>query len=125
MGIYISGIQKNLKLKSHNPDTILWSPNGNLIGVSSQNIMNKFLTIYDSRNKNAAYQIKIYSNSIISKFAWLSNNIVATDGFNEKFKNVFSLLDIRKNNNHHSNNPFSTIEIEKYILMIIPFVNRE
>ena len=114
-----------MKYKSDNPITILWSPNGDLIGVSSGSITNRFLSIYDPRNKNAVYQVKLYPKSIISKFAWLDNNTIATICFNEKFKNALSLIDIRKNNNHHSNNPFSTIEIEKYTSKIIPFFNPE
>ena len=117
-----------MKFKSNKPNTILWSPNGDLIGVSNKGFfnMNKFLTIYDPRNKNAENQNLIYQESIISKFAWIDNNTVATVGIDTKNKNILSLLDIRKNNNfQYRNNPFSTIEIDKNISMITPFINPE
>ena len=117
-----------IKFRAHSPNTILWSPNGDLIGVSTKNIMNKFLTIYDPRNKNEVCQNQIYQEAIITKFAWLDNNTVVTVGNDNEDKNkiILNLLDIRKNNkSQNKNNPFSTIEIDKYKSEIIPFVNPE
>ena len=114
------------KIKSHNPNTILWSPNGDLIGVSTKNIMNKFLTIYDARNKNEVCQNQILQETRITKFAWLDNNTVVTVSFDDKDKNILNFLDIRKNNkSQNKNNSFSTIIIDKYSSEIVPFVNPE
>ena len=108
------------KIKSHNPNAILWSPNGDLIGVSTKSIMNKFLTIYDPRNKNEICQNQIHQETRITKFAWLDNNTVVTVGYDDKNKNILNFLDIRKNNkSQKKNNPFSTIEIDKYTSEIV------
>jgi len=99
----------------YNPNTILWSPNGDLIGVTTKN---KFLTIYDPRNRNAVFQDQISQNSLITKFAWLDNNNVATVGINSDNKKVLSILDIRKFF-------LSSIEIDQYTLVTVPYVNPE
>ena len=100
---------------SYNPSSILWSPNGDLIGVTTKN---KFLTIYDPRNRNAVFQDQIIQNSLITKFAWLDNNYVATVGINSDNKKVLSILDIRKFF-------LSSIEIDQYTLVTVPYVNPE
>ena len=80
-----------IKFRAHSPNTILWSPNGDLIGVSTKNIMNKYLTIYDPRNKNEVCQNQIYQEEIITKFAWLDNNTVVTVGNDDKNKNKIKI----------------------------------
>ena len=104
----------------YNPNTLLWSPNGDLIGITTKN---KFLTIYDPRNRKAVFQDQISNNSLITKFAWLDNNSVATVGINSDNKKVLSLLDIRKYN--ENNNYFSELEINQYTTLTIPYVNPE
>ena len=110
---------------TYNPSTILWSPNGDLIGVTTKN---RILTVYEPRNRNMIFQEQISQNSLLSRFAWLDNNIVATIGNNKANKKVLSLLDIRKSNNQQNNgngNVFSTIEINQYTSMTVPFINPE
>ena len=107
----------------YNPSTILWSPNGDLIGITTKN---KFLTIYDPRNRNAVFQDQITQNSLITKFAWLDNNYVATVGINSDNKKVLSILDIRKSNENQYDNFFlSSIEINQYTSVTVPYVNQE
>ena len=112
-----------LKL-AYNPNTILWSPNGDLLGITTKN---KILTIFDPRNKNSVFQGQI--SPLVTKFAWLDNNTVATVGINNDDKNVLSLLDIRKNNENQYNNIhsniFSMIKINPYTSVTVPFVNPE
>ena len=108
---------------AYNPSTILWSPNGDLIGITQKN---KILTIYESRSQNTIFQEQITHNNLITKFTWVDNNIVATIGFNKENKKVLSLLDIRKGDKYqYNNNVFSTIEINRFNSMTVPFVNPE
>ena len=65
----------------YNPNTISWSPNGDLIGITAKN---KILTIFDPRNDKEIFQEQISQNYLITKFAWIDNNIVATVGINNK-----------------------------------------
>ena len=81
------------------------------------------MTIYDPRNRNAVFQDQISNNSLITKFAWLDNNSVATVSVNSDNKKVLSLLDIRKYN--ENNNYFSELEINQYTTLTIPYVNPE
>ena len=104
----------------YNPNTLFWSPHGDLIGITTKN---KFLNIYDPRNRKAVFQEQISQNSLITKFAWLDNKSVATVGINSDNKKVLSLLDIRKYN--ESNNYFSELEINQYTTLTIPYVNPE
>ena len=105
---------------SYNPNSLLWSPHGDLIGITTKN---KFLTIYDPRNRKAVFQEQISNNWLITKFAWLDNNSVATVSINSDNKKVLSLLDIRKYN--ENNNYFSELEINQYTTLTIPYVNPE
>ena len=111
---------------AYNPTSILWSPNGDLIGVTTKN---RILTVYEPRNRNMIFQEQISQNSLISRFAWLDNNMVATVGINKENKKELSLLDIRKSNKKQNNSiAFSTIEINQYNQynsVTIPFVNPE
>ena len=105
------------------PSTILWSPNGDLIGITSKN---KILTIYDPRNRNAVFQEQINENSSATKFTWLDNNTVAVTSINRYNKKILSLVDIRKNKeNQYNSNTFSTIEINQNNSMTVPFANPE
>ena len=107
---------------SYNPNTLLWSPNGDLIGITTKN---KFLTIYDPRNRKAVFQDQISQNSLITKFVWLDNNSVATVGINADNKKVLSLLDIRKTNEYQDCDYFSEMEINQYTSVTVPYVNPE
>ena len=109
---------------AYNPSTILWSPNGDLIGITQKN---KILTIYEPRSRYTIFQEQISQNNLITKFTWVDNNIVATIGFNKENKKVLSLLDIRKGDKYqYNNNVFSTIEINRFTPMTaVPFVNPE
>ena len=106
----------------YNPNTLLWSPHGDLIGITTKN---KFLTIYDPRNKKEVFQDQISQNTLITKFAWLDNNSVATVGINSDNKKVLSLLDIRKIDEYQGWNYFSMAEINQYTSVTIPYVNPE
>ena len=106
----------------YNPNTLLWSPNGDLIGITTKN---KFLTIYDPRNRSSIFQDQISQNNLITKFAWLDNNSVATVGINSNNKKVLNLLDIRKASEYQSCNYFSTAEINQYNSVTVPYVNPE
>jgi len=112
----------SLKLQN-NPNSILWSPNGDLIGISMKN---NFFDIYDPRMKKIANQIHIsYCNANL-KFAWLDNNTVATIGWARSNDKILGLLDLRKNNNlKFSNNFFASISIDKKNTLTIPYVNPE
>ena len=92
---------------AYNPSNISWSPNGDLIGITQKN---KILTIYDPRNRNSIFQEQISQNALITKFAWIDNNTVATVGINKKNNKALSLIDIRKSNSYQYDNiSFSAI----------------
>ena len=112
----------NWKLE-YNPSTILWSPNGDLIGITAKN---KILTIYDPRNRKAIFQEQISQNSSVTKFAWLDNNTVTTVGISKNANKTLSLIDIRKSNSYqYANDYISSIEIDRCINVTFPFVNPE
>ena len=98
---------------------ILWSPNGNLIGICYKN---KKLEIFDKNNKKKIYEKKISDKELnVNNFAWVNDNIIITVGW-ENNKHIIKLWDIYNNNN-----------IEELLIQdnindtndIIPFVNQE
>ena len=103
------------------PNSILWSPNGSLIGFISTNI----LSAYDPRSKLKPifeYKYPVYNSR--PKFAWLSNESLVAVHYNKnKDKKFLSLYDIRQS----QQNPYSSIEIDPKVSrsIIIPFVNQE
>ena len=104
----------------NNINSILWNPNGSLIGISGKN---RLLTIIDPRNSNIinGEQIKneIDSNS---KLVWLNDFSLATiiSDINKK-QFYLNLYDIRNN----LLNPFSYINIGAKGSFLTPFVNKE
>ena len=117
---YIFQTRSSLKLPS-NPNLISWSPNGDLIGISTKN---RILNIFDPRIKNIENQIQISNSNINSKFAWIDNNTIATIGWGRSAEKKLSLLDLRKNNSSNPNyNFFSSILIDKFNSLTTPYVN--
>ena len=63
------------EFKTKNPNSVWWCPNGSLIGISTKN---KYLYIYDPRQKNFIFKKQISKTIDTSKFSWLDNNSIAT-----------------------------------------------
>ena len=101
---------------------ILWSPNGNLVGICYKN---KMLEIFDKNNKKKILELNINSDKElnVNNFAWINDNIIITIGW-ENNKHIIKLWDIYNNNNLinelliQDNNINDTNDI-------IPFVNQE
>ena len=60
------------------PNSISWSPNGSVIGISSKD---KNFNIYDPRNNNISFTTRISQIFSNHKFAWIDNNSIATIGW--------------------------------------------
>ena len=104
----------------NNINSILWNPNGSLIGISGKKYL---LTLIDPRNSEIIYGEKI-NNEINSnsKLVWLNENSLATINYNIKEKQFnLSLYDIRNN----LINPFSNINIGTKGSLITPFADPE
>ena len=96
--IHIWNPEKNANFITFNnkeiPSMISWNPNGDLIGVCPKN---RFLKIYDPRNKNMIFTQKINEGYSSSKLAWIDNNLLVTTGWkNEDNSTMLKLWDIRK-----------------------------
>ena len=86
-----------IELKSdNNPIMISWSPNGNLIGVSTKS---KSINIFDPRKKEMILKKIINEGNIISaKFVWVDNNLFASTGWDKKKKcKFFKIMGYKKN----------------------------
>ena len=81
------------------PNSISWSPNGSVIGISSKD---KNFNIYDPRNNNISFTTRISQKFSNDKFAWIDNNSIATIGWDIQSNKILSLLDIRKSDNFYS-----------------------
>ena len=104
----------------NNINSILWNPNGSLIGISGKKYL---LTLIDPRNSEIIYGEKI-NNEINSnsKLVWLNENSLATINYNIKEKQFnLSLYDIRNN----LINPFSNINIGTKGSFLTPFADPE
>ena len=121
--IHVWNLEKSdsyIELKSEdNPIMISWSPNGNLIGVSTKN---KSINIFDPRKKEMILKKIINEGNIFAKFVWVDNNLFASTGWNKKrYANFLKLWDIRK-----INEEITSIELNKNNTMSsYPFINRK
>ena len=112
---------KSIKLES--PTSLSWSPNGDLVGVSTKN---KVFIAYDPRSNTTPYKLQISENNQNSKFAWIDNNIIATIGVNKNSEKNLSLLDLRKSkSNYYIDYSLSSIKIDNDNSITTPFVNPE
>ena len=94
------------------PYTVSWSPNGDLIGISTKS---RTFHFFDPRNSNMK-GVELFSNQ---KFDWLDNNNIVSIGYDNKNNiNRLSLLDLR-----NAKNFVSSISIEINLNKI--FVDKE
>ena len=108
---------QRFNLKS-NLTSILWNPNGSLIGcISNQNIFQ----ILDPRQNSFVFQNEIRQLSPNSKFDWIDNDSIVTIGTKNKEKYLL-IWDIR-----YEENPVSSIRMySKYNSnSITPYVNKD
>ena len=115
------------KFKTHisfsvndNPNSILWSPNGDLLGINTKK---RLFNIYDARIPDIVHSSIISEKFSYPKFSWIDNNTVATIGWNNNNKKFLSLLDIRKSG--ETNCAISTEYIDNNISITTLFVNPE
>ena len=112
----------SLKIKNE-PNSIFWSPNGDLIGMNTKN--NYFMT-FDPRMKNITNSVKTSFYNTNSKFAWIDNNTIAIIYWPKNNEKILGLLDLRKYDNLKlADNYFTSIEINKNNFSTIPYVNPE
>ena len=104
---------------SNNMNSVLWSPNGSLIGF---NQANKILRICDPRKNSIIFENPITEMNSKTKFVWLDDNSIGAIGYKLKEQKFYlNLYDIRNN----IKNPFSTKEIGSYGSNLTPFVDQE
>ena len=109
-----------IKLKASNIiDSILWNPNGSLIGFS---IINRLLTIIDPRNSLQIFEEQITDINTPAKFVWLNDHSLAAIGYKKSDKQFYlNLYDIR----HSVKNPFNSKKICSNDSSLTSFVNQE
>ena len=115
------------KFKTHisfsindNPNSILWSPNGDLLGINTKK---RFFNIYDARIPDIVHSSIISEKFSYPKFSWIDNNTVATIGWNSNNEKFLSILDIRKSG--ETNCVISSEYIDNNISITTPFFNPE
>ena len=107
----------------NNLNNISWSPNGDLIGISTKN---RLLNIYDPREGKRIFKSQISEISTNSRFAWIDNNSICVVGWKQNGDKILSILDIRNNIEAQFNNSvISSILIDKYSSLTIPYVDPE
>ena len=119
--------KNNFKLEIENiPTLVSWSPNGNLIGVTSKD---KYMNIFESRTNKIICKQKITDFRFNPKFAWIDNNLFVTTNETNHSNQELKLWDIRKlNNNSSSQSEITSIQIDNpknRTNISIPFVNNE
>ena len=85
----------NLSLYT-NPNSVLWSPDGSVIGSISNN---KEFHFWDPRQNESVNKIDLNINYQNSKFSWINNSSIVTNGYNKKDENLILLWDIRNMKN--------------------------
>ena len=104
---------------SNNVNSILWNPNGSLLGISTSN---KLLTIIDPRENVNICERKITEMNSKSKFLWLDDNMFSSIRYKLSDKKFYlEIFDIRSNNE----NPFTSKELSTYGSCLTPFVDPE
>jgi len=103
--------------KSSNPNSIFWSPNGNLIGISTKS---KYFYVYEPRQKKYIFSQQISKTMNTSKFAWMDNDSIATIGWNINGHKYLYLYSLKK-----SEKPYYSILIDKSNSTAVPFVDQE
>ena len=105
---------------SDNPNSILWSPNGDLLGINTKK---RLFNIYDARIPDIVHSSIISEKFSYPKFSWIDNNTVATIGWNSNNEKFLSILDIRKSG--ETNCVISSEYIDNNISITTPFFNPE
>ena len=104
---------------SSNLNSMLWSPNGSLIGF---NTGNKTINICDPRSDSMVFESQITEMNTKTKFVWLDDNSIGAIGYKKLEKQFYlNLYDIRNNNQ----NPYSSFEISTYPSTVTPYVDPE
>ena len=123
--IHIWNLEKNDNYITFNNNEISsmisWNPNGDLVGVSPKN---KFLKIYDPRNRNMVFNQKINEGYVSSKISWIDNNLLATTGWEDKNgSTMLKIWDLRKSLNGEEIYSIKINETRRNIS--IPFINKD
>ena len=109
---------KNKINTKKNPTSVSWNPNGSLIGVSTNNIIN----IFDPRIDKIICTSTINEYFSSTKFVWADNNSIATISSNKNEKGILKFWDIRKIKDEYFINE-DKINSSKEI--IFPFIDSE
>ena len=108
------------------PTLISWSPNGNLIGVTTKN---QFMNIFESRSDEIVCNLKIADSTLNTKFAWIDDNLFITSNGTKDGNQELKLWDIRNLKNKLSEQNEQTsiqLNISRNKANIrIPYVNNE
>ena len=115
-------LYKELPKLENNPISLLWAPNGTLIGITTKK---GFLNVFDMREKDYIIKSQLSGLGQNSKmtFNWLDDNNIAILGHNSKNERILSLFDIRNQNQKTSE--YSYVIIDKRDTPAFPFIDRE
>ena len=116
-------IYKELPKLNNYLTSLLWSPNGKSIGITTKK---GFFNIFDIRENKYIIQNKIngFSEEKVF-FNWIDNNNIVVLGHNEKKERIMSLFDIRKQAQNERIKEFFNIKIDSGNADAIPLVNPE
>ena len=115
-------LYKELPKFENNPTSLLWAPNGILIGITTKK---GFINIFDMREKD--YIIKSQLNGLSQNtkmtFNWIDDNNIVIFGHNSLNERIMSLFDIRKQNQKMTE--YSSAVVDKKDSPAVPFIDRE
>ena len=104
------------------PTWVNWSPNGVLIGATTKN---KFMHVFDPRNKTEIFKQQINEGFQSTKFAWLDNDTFVTTSWNKAGAKLLKLWDLRKVNQDLTSSAVTTTQIDTSKTVTTPYVDRE
>ena len=102
----------------YNINSILWNPNGSLLGISTSN---KLLTIIDPRDNTMIFERQITETNLKTKFLWLDELSFASIGKKNDKKLYLEIYDIRNSNA----NPVTSKELDSNSSYLTPFIDPE
>ena len=112
---------KNKINTENRPTSVSWDPNGSLIGVCTNNIIN----IFDPRVDKIICAHKINEYCFSTKFVWADSNSIFTISSNKNEKGNLKFWDIRKMKNEYFIDENKSVQINSSKEIIFPFINRE
>ena len=105
------------------PTLVGWNPNGTLIGATTKN---KFINIFDPREKKMILKHQINEAFQSAKFAFLDNETFVTTSWTKSGAKMLKLWDVRKfKEDLGSEGEVSSLQIDTSKTVSTPFVDRE